>query len=214
MSDLVYIVDDDEAVRIGLRRQLESAGYDVKIFASADDFLANKLEDKCSCLILDVKMPGLSGPDLHRRLVEEKSLLPVIFLSGHADVPGSVEAMKRGAVDILLKPADDATLLRTVAAALEKSRASRLRAQEISEAKERVERLTPRELDVFRRVIAGSMNKHIAHDLGIVEQTVKFHRGSVMTKLEAKSVADLIRIASIAGIEPEKSDSESPSAGV
>lgn len=202
MQSIIYVVDDDDDVRKGLCRQLESAGYRVEAFASARAFLARPPADAPACLILDVRMPEVSGTELQEHLVAAGSDLPIIFLSGHADVPMSVKAMKRGAMDFLQKPADDQTLLDAVAGALEKSRTNRARQAEVTEARARLGKLTPREMDVFKKVITGALNKQIAHDLGVVEQTVKFHRGAIMQKLDVESVAELVRLAAKAGIEP------------
>jgi FixJ family two-component response regulator len=202
MHNMVYVVDDDDAVRRGLRRQLESAGYRVKLFENAEQFFEQPEVDEIACLILDVKMPGTSGPDMHRRLVESGRLLPVILLSGHVDVPTSVAAMKRGAVDVLLKPADDEALLGVVAAALARSREERENAAETRRAKEKIERLSVREFEVFRKVISGALNKQIARDLGVVEQTIKFHRSAITQKLDVDSVAEMVRLAGRAGVQP------------
>lgn len=202
MHNMVYVVDDDAAVRKGLRRQLESSGYRVQLFESAGQFLEYPAVDEVSCLILDVKMPGMSGPEMHRQLVESGRLLPVILLSGHADVPASVAAMKRGAVDVLIKPADDKILLNAVAVALARSREEREAAADVSMARKKIERLSVRELEVFRKVISGALNKQIARDLGVVEQTIKFHRSAIVQKLEVDSVAEMVRLAGRAGVPP------------
>lgn len=202
MHNMVYVVDDDAAVRKGLRRQLESSGYRVQLFESAGQFLEYPAVDEVSCLILDVKMPGMSGPEMHRQLVESGRLLPVILLSGHADVPASVAAMKRGAVDVLIKPADDKILLNAVAVALARSREEREAAADVSMARKKIERLSARELEVFRKVISGALNKQIARDLGVVEQTIKFHRSAIVQKLEVDSVAEMVRLAGRAGVPP------------
>lgn len=201
-SGVVYVVDDDEAVRKGLRRQLGSAGYAVEAFDSAEEFLAHTPVDAPSCIILDVKMKGLDGPALQSHLVEAGSDLPIVFLSGHADVPTSVRAMKRGAVDFLQKPVDDSELLQAVDAALAKSRGARQELKEVSGINHRLELLTSRERDVLEQVLTGALNKQIAGILDIAEQTVKLHRAQVMRKLEVDSVADLVRLCARAGISP------------
>lgn len=202
MDSVIYLVDDDMDALKGLRRHLEAAGYHVQAFDSARAFLARQPVDAPACLILDLKMPEVSGAELQEHLVAAGSDLPIIFLSGHADVPTTAKAMKRGAMDFLEKPADDQTLLNAVSAALKKSRESRALQAEVAQARAKLDTLTRREMDVFKRVITGALNKQIAQDLGVVEQTIKFHRGSVMEKLGAKSVADLVRLAAKAGVEP------------
>lgn len=200
---IVYIVDDDADVRKGLRRQIESAGYVVEVFDSARSFLAHRAPSGgVACLVLDVKMPGTSGTELQEHLVSAGSDLPVIFLSGHADVPMSVKAMKRGAMDFLQKPADDRQLLAAVAAALDISRERQAKRLEVAGIRSRFDKLTPREREVLMKVISGALNKQIAHDLGVVEQTIKFHRAAIMQKLGATSVAELVRMSAKAGVEP------------
>ncbi len=199
---VVYVVDDDEDVRKGLRRQLESAGYRVVLYDSARAFLRCIPKDPTSCLILDVKMPKMNGTELQEHLAALDSHVPVIFLSGHADVPMTVKAMKRGAFDFLQKTADDEELLAAVENALNKSREIKIRKDEIDSAREKIVKLSPRELEVFRKVIRGALNKQIAAELGVVEQTIKFHRGSITQKIGMDSVADFVRLAATAGIDP------------
>lgn len=201
-GSLVYIVDDDDKVRAGLARLLEAVGYRVKEFNSAEAFMAEPLTDEPSCLILDVKMPGTSGPALQERMVQAGSTLPVIFLSGHADVPTSVNAMKLGAVDFLQKPCSGDTVIEAVAVAIEKSRSRIAKETATAEIRKRWERLTGREQEIMAKVISGALNKHIAAELGLHEQTIKHHRGSVMRKMNADSLADLVRMASRLGVKP------------
>jgi len=197
---VVYIVDDDVDVRKGLKRQIESAGYTVQVFESALSFITRSAWDKPCCLILDVRMPGISGPELQEHLAAIARDLPIIFLSGHADVPISVKAMKQGAIDFLQKPADDQALLSAIEAALEQGRKELARKSEVAEARSRFDKLTPREMEVFKKVITGALNKQIADDLGVVEQTIKFHRAAMMQKLGVDSVPELIRLAQRAGL--------------
>jgi FixJ family two-component response regulator len=206
MSDparsVVFIVDDDASVRKGLGRLMRSAGYHAESFDSAEAFLAHPPADLSACLILDFKMPGLDGPALQELLEATGSLLPIVFLSGHADVPTSVRAMKNGAQDFLQKPFEDHILLQAVAAALERSSRTRAQSGEIAGIRSRLELLTPREREVLEQVITGALNKQIAATLGIAEKTVKIHRAQVMRKMRAGSVAELVRLAARAGIEP------------
>ena len=200
MEATVYVVDDDPSVLKSLRRLLESAGYKVRVFASAQEFLRPKQTDRPACLILDVSMPGLSGMQLQESLVEESISLPIIFISGHGDIPTSVRAIKSGAVDFLPKPFDDAMLLKAVREALDKSRREYAAQAEAAEAKQRLASLTPREAEVFAHVVTGKMNRQIAAELGISEKTVKVHRGRVMEKLGIWSVAELVRLAEKVGL--------------
>jgi FixJ family two-component response regulator len=166
----------------------------VTAFASAEEFLAQYNPDVCGCLVLDVAMPTLSGLELQDILTKTGSLLPIIFLSGSADIPKSVQAMKRGASDFLTKPVNDEELLAAVRAAIEKDRALRQKQAEVSETRARLATLTPREREVLEYVVAGKLNKQIASDLGTVEQTVKVHRAHVMQKMRVQSVAELVRL--------------------
>jgi len=191
---LVYIVDDDRSVCVALERLLRSAGYRTAAFLSAREFLL-RVEDRVpTCLLLDVQMPGMQGPELHRELSAKGLTLPVVFLTGHGDVPTGVEAIKRGAVDFLLKPVDDELLLATVALALGRHGELADREGEQRLAEKRFERLSPREREVLEGVVEGRLNKQIASRLGISEKTVKVHRAHLMAKLEAGSVADLVRL--------------------
>ena len=191
----VYVVDDEPAVRKGLWRLLRSAGYEVSTFASAEDFLQGLEPEAAGCAILDVAMPGLDGLALQRTLADRGAALPVLFLTGRGDVPASVKAMKAGATDFLTKPVDEDVLLEALRRALERGKAERESRRRLVEARERLEALTPREREVLEGVVAGRLNKQIAGDLGIAEKTVKVHRGRVMEKLGASSVAELVRLA-------------------
>jgi len=198
-GERVFIVDDDSAVRLSLARLLRSAGLDPIAFESPGEFLRNLGADAAGCAILDVTMPGLDGLALQRELASRGSELPVIFLTGHGDIPGSVQAMKSGAEDFLTKPIDDEVLLAAVRRALEADRAGRESRRKRAEIRLRLESLTPREREVMGGVVAGRLNKQIASDLGIAEKTVKVHRGRVMDKMAASSVAELVRMADRTG---------------
>jgi len=200
---VVFIVDDDASVRKGLGRLMRSAGYHAETFESAEAFLAHPSADLPACLILDVMMPGITGPALQERLAIDGSLLPIVFLSGHADVPTSVRAMKHGALDFLQKPVEDHILLQAVEVALERSARTRAESGEIAGILSRLELLTPREREVLEQVITGALNKQIAATLAIAEKTVKIHRAQVMRKMQAGSVAELVRRAARVGIGPD-----------
>jgi FixJ family two-component response regulator len=199
MNDaLVYVVDDDEAVRTALARLFRSAGYRTELFAGAAEFMA-RVEDRAPrCLVLDVQMPGMRGPELQRELQARGLTLPVVFLTGHGDLPTGVEAMKRGAVDFLQKPVDDELLLATVAAALDRHAEAALHDGERRDARERIGRLSPREREVLEAIVAGQLNKQIAAHLGISEKTVKVHRAHLMSKTKAGSVAELVKLHALA----------------
>jgi|SRR6185369_4077088 len=196
----VFLVDDDPSVRKALTRLLKSAGYEVEAFASAHDFLDHPRGDGEACLVLDVRMPGLSGIDLQRQLNNTKSLLPVIFITGHGDIPTSVNAMKAGAADFLPKPFKDKDLLRAVEQALARSAGELAARNEVNEIQQRVASLTPREREVLEHVVSGQLNKQVAYDLGTVEKTIKVHRARVMQKMGVESLADLVRVAERVGI--------------
>jgi len=193
----VYLVDDDASVRKALTRLIKSAGYDVQMFASADDFLDcwRKTNDGPACLVLDVRMPGLSGLDLQHELLAANSLLPIIFITGHGSIPMSVMAMKEGAVDFLPKPVMDQDLLKAVDQALARADHEFSQRQDLNDLRRRLQTLTAREREVMFLVVKGLLNKQIAFQLGTVEKTVKVHRGRVMEKMEAQSLADLVRIS-------------------
>lgn len=192
-SALVYVVDDDPSVRKGLSRLIKSAGLRVEVFASAEDFLKRYLPGEGGCVVLDVQLPGLSGVDLQEALGGAERSMPIIFITGHGDIPMSVRAMKKGAVDFLAKPFDGHELLDAIAVALRRDREARARQAETAKIRGQVEKLTPRERDVMKLVITGLLNKQIGGELGISEKTVKVHRGRVMHKLGVRSVAELVR---------------------
>lgn len=200
----VFIIDDDDAVRRGLTDLLESANYDVETFATAEDFLVRMPFSGIGCIVLDVRMPGMSGLDLQERLNQVENSMPIVFITGHGDLPMGVDAMKKGAVDFLAKPFEDKQLLTAVEIALEKNRQDTSIFEELQGFRKRIEALSPREFEIFRLVIGGYLNKQIAFALNIAEQTVKHHRGRVMRKLQAGSLADLVRLAEKAGITPVK----------
>jgi FixJ family two-component response regulator len=191
---LVILVDDDQGLREALQDLMQSAGLDALAFASTRELLDAELPDRPSCLVVDIRMPGLSGLDLQRRLVERGETRPIVFLSAHGDIPMSVQAMKAGAVDFLTTPVRDQTLLDAVALGIERDVAERARASIVSRSVELFRRLTPRERQVLREVAAGRLNKQIAFELDISEVTVKLHRGNVMRKLELASLGELVRL--------------------
>jgi len=201
-SPTVFLVDDEEAVRKAVSRLLRSAGIAVAAFASAAEFLTTFDPAIPGCLVLDVAMPGLNGLELQQALAERGGALPIIFLSGHADVPISVDAMKAGAMDFLTKPARDEVLLAAVRTAFEKNRVARIARAETHEILTRLATLTPREREVMEHVVTGRLNKQIAGDLGTAEQTIKIHRARVMEKMKVLSVAELVRLADQARLAP------------
>jgi FixJ family two-component response regulator len=199
---IVFVVDDDPSVLRSVDRLVRSAGYRAETFCSAREFLRRSAHDGPACLVLDVQLPELSGLELQQTLAETARFLPVIFISGHGDIPMSVRAMKSGAQDFLPKPFAAEDLLRAIAAALERSRLELQTHLETAAARERLDRLTPREREVLCGVVAGKLNKKIAAELGVGEKTVKVHRGRVMQKMGVHSVADLVRAAESGGVIP------------
>jgi len=203
-TELVCVVDDDQSVRRGLGRLLKSAGYAAETFSSAEDYLAREIFEGPICLVLDVRMPGLKGPALQEALEKRGACEQIVFLTGHGDVPTATRAMKKGAVDFLTKPFDDEELIEAVRRALERAEKQLRRRGERREARGRVDKLTPREFEVFRFVIMGLLNKQIAAELHTAEKTIKVHRGRVMQKLGVTSVPDLVRVSERAGISPAR----------
>jgi FixJ family two-component response regulator len=200
MADTVVVVDDDSAIREALASLVRSIGLRVKLFTSAQEFLQSQRLESTSCVILDVRLPGLSGLDCQRQLREAGLSIPIIFITGHGDIPMSVRAMKAGAVEFLTKPFRDQDLIDAVQSALQIDRAARLEGKELAELRERFASLTPREQEVMGWVVAGLLNKQIASEIGTSEITVKVHRGQVMRKMAADSVAGLVRMAGRLGL--------------
>lgn len=196
----VFVVDDYAPLRKSISRLLKAAGFIVTAFASADEFLAQYDQQTPGCLVLDLGMPTLDGLELQRILASAGSPLPIIFLTGTADIPKSVQAMKQGASDFLTKPVNDEDLLAAVRVAIDKNSALHRERAELSEIHERLATLTPREREVLEYVVAGKLNKQIAGELGTVEQTVKVHRAHLMQKMKVRSVAELVRLTERCGI--------------
>jgi len=194
-DSIVYVVDDDESARQSLEFLVRTAGFPVEAFASARAFLAFARPDVPGCLILDVRMPGLTGLELQRQLADSGIRIPILFVTGHGDIPMSVQAMKAGAVEFLTKPFQDDALLRGIAAAIDRDRLARRRRLEFAELERRQARLTPREREVMASVVSGLLNKQVAAGLGASVKTIKTHRARVMKKMEAASLADLVLMA-------------------
>ena len=205
VAPMIFVVDDDPSVRRSLTRLLTSAGYGVEAFASAGEFLARERYTGPCCLVLDMRMPGLTGLELQETLAAAGRRLSIVFVTGHVDVPMSVRAMKRGAADLLTKPFDDKDLLAAIQRAVAKDAQDLGEEARVAELRERVARLSPREAQVFALVVTGMLNKQIAAALGIGEKTVKVHRARVMQKMRAGSVAELVRFADSVGVIVPKS---------
>ena len=202
---MVFVVDDDASMRGAVSNLIRSVGFQVEAFTSAQEFLASTRPDTPCCLILDVRLPQVSGLDIQAELTKAQIHIPIIFVTGYGDVPMSVKAMKAGAVEFLTKPFRDQDLLDAVKVALERSRVSRTNEKAISELKTKFQTLTPREQQVMARVTGGYLNKQIAAEIGVTEITVKVHRGNVMRKFGTKSLAELVKMADILGICRTKS---------
>jgi FixJ family two-component response regulator len=204
ISPVVFVVDDEPLVCAALKRLIRSVGLDVQTFTSAREFLGAERPDAPGCLVLDVRLPDVSGLDLQQKLAEAKTDLPIIFITGHGDIPMSVRAMKAGAVEFLTKPFKDQDLLDALQQAIAQDRSARQQRAELSRLQTRYALLTPREREVFPLVTSGLLNKQIAAELGRSEKTVKIHRSQVMQKMEADSLADLVRIAEKLGVSTPK----------
>jgi FixJ family two-component response regulator len=199
-ESIVYIIDDDPLYRSSTERLVRSVGFSVLGFKSAKDFLGSQRSDVPSCLLLDVRMPGLSGLDLQQELSEAGVELPIIFVTGYGDIPMSVQAIKAGAIEFLTKPFRDQVLLDAIAQAIERDRAARDQRARNADLRRRYESLSPREREVFRGVVAGMLNKQIAAEIATTERTVKFHRGQIMRKMQVRSLAELVRMADTLGV--------------
>ena len=201
---IIAIVDDDPWARDGLQALVRSAGWRAEAFASAREFLGRPGVEKPGCLVLDLQLPDLSGLDLQQRMAEIHVEIPIVFLTGHGDIPASVQAMKAGAISFLTKPVNEQELLTAIQEAIERDRKSRQQHAETRELQLRYESLTAREQEVMRQVVSGLLNEQIAAELKMSEFTVKFHRGHVVRKMRAESVADLVRMADHLGIPFQK----------
>jgi RNA polymerase sigma factor (sigma-70 family) len=195
IDSIVYVIDDDPSIREAIKSLIRSVGMHVETLASAQEFMASRRPDAASCLVLDVRMPGLSGLDLQRDLSDAGIRIPIIFITGHGDIPMSVRAMKAGAVEFLTKPFRDQDLLDAISQALDRDREARKQQADMADLRKRLDHLTPREREVMDLVVAGLLNKQIAVRLGISEVTVKLHRHQVMEKMKADSLAELVRMS-------------------
>ena len=193
-SPTVFIVDDDAAIRFAMGALMESVNLPHKIFNSADDFLVNESEQRPGCLILDIRMPGLDGLELQQELIERNNTLPIIFITGHGDVPMAVEAMRKGAVDFIQKPFRDQELLDRIRKALATDQQRREKRDRVEQVADRLDKLTKREREVFDLVVTGKPNKIIAFELDVSQRTVEIHRARVMEKMQANSLADLVKM--------------------
>jgi len=194
-SPVVFVVDDDPSVATALKRLIRSVGLDAQIFRTAEEFLRVARPEVPACLVLDVRLPGVSGLDLQQKLVEAGLLIPVVFITGHGDIPMTVRAMKAGAVEFLPKPFREQDLLDAIQRAIWQDRSARQQRAEMLALRRRYESLTPREGEVFRLVASGMPNKQVAATLGMSEKTIKVHRGRIMHKMQAESLPDLVRMA-------------------
>jgi FixJ family two-component response regulator len=198
----VFVIDDDPSVRRALARVFKAAGWNIETYSSAREFIERLPPPGAGCIVLDVSMPGMTGPELHELLSDRGFTFPVVFLTAHGDVHTGVNAMKKGAVDFLLKPVDDAVLLETVRDAISRHAVARVQQREREDIMARVSSLSSREREVMNHVVRGRLNKQIAADMGISLKTVKVHRGRVMAKMKVRSVAELVHACEFAGIKP------------
>jgi len=204
-ASVIFVVDDDPSIRRAIKRLVESVGLQVELFGAAQEVLQSQRQDVPSCLVLDIRLPGISGLDFQRELAEAKNNIPIIFISAHGDVPMAVRAMKAGAVEFLTKPFRDQDLLDAVQVALDRDRARREREGEIATLRERFESLSPREHEVVAMVVSGMLNKQTAAELGTTENTVKVHRSRAMEKMQAQSLAELVKMVERLKLPPQAS---------
>jgi FixJ family two-component response regulator len=204
-APVVFVIDDDASVRDAISSLIQSVGLRTEVFASVSEFLAHKRWSTTSCLILDVRLPGVSGLDFQSELAKANAEIPIIFISGHGDIPMTVKAMKAGAVEFLTKPFRDQDLLDAIQVALERARMKEEKERVVSDLKRNFGTLTPREQEVMAWITGGLLNKQVAAEIGVTEVTVKVHRGNVMRKMAAKSFADLVGMADLLGIRRTKS---------
>jgi FixJ family two-component response regulator len=202
---IVFVIDDDSSVRMALCNLFRSVGLRAEVFGSAPELLLSKLPDVASCLVLDIRLPGVSGLDFQTELTQANIHIPIIFMTGHGDIPMTVKAMKAGAVDFLTKPFRDQDILDAVAMAIERDRRRRADEKLVADLRTHFEGLSPREREVMKLVTAGMMNKQAAAETGLAEITVKIHRGRLMKKMGARSLADLVRMAEMLGLSRAKS---------
>jgi RNA polymerase sigma factor (sigma-70 family) len=208
MSDpesIIFVVDDDPSVRRAIKRLIGYVGLQVELFGSAQEFLASKLPNVPSCLVLDIRLPGISGLNLQRQLANANIQIPIIFITAHGEIPMTVQAMKAGAVEFLTKPFRDQDLLDAIHLALEKDRVRRQQETGLAALRERFESLSPREREVVAMVVSGMLNKQIAAEIGTAENTVKVHRSRAMEKMQADSLADLVKMIQRLQVSPSKS---------
>ena len=204
-APIVFVVDDDPSVRRSIKRLIASVGLQVELFGSAQEFLLGKRPDAPSCLVLDIRLPGISGLDFQHELAEANIHIPIIFITAHGDIPMTVRAMKAGAVEFLTKPFREQDLLDAIQLALERDRGRRQQEAELTVLRERFESLSPREREVVAMVVSGMLNKQIAAQIGTAENTVKIHRSRAMEKMQANSLADLVKMIQRLQVSPSKS---------
>lgn len=205
VNQVVFVIDDDPSMRGAIKRLLEAVDFRVETYESGQGFLKSELPDAPACVVLDVRLPGSSGLDLQREMADRGITIPVIFITGHGDIPMSVQAMKAGAVEFLTKPFRDQDLLDAISQALKRHRTARRQRADLAELRNHLDTLTRREMEVMTMVVAGMLNKQIASDLGISEKTIKVHRANVMHKMQAGSLAELVRMADKLGINHTRS---------